>query len=276
MTAILYEQPIEVLVVLVTVVFVGLYWVGCVALRPLFRVLVRSQGGDNEIVGSVLAAFGVLYGLLMSLIAVAAYQNLNDVESQVEGEASSLLSLFRVASDYPDPLKSELQSEIRNYCQFIIQEEWPIMRSGKHPRGAQRRLEPIFRRLIALEHETVRDEVIQNLAVDHFDDLADFGRRRRFAAEGAIPTAMWYVVFLGTLINFGLMWSFDMRFISQLFLGGMLAFFLGALILLIAVLERPYRSLEFGVSPEAFELVHEVMLQDSQMYSTLETEDEEP
>ena len=37
-----------------------------------------------------------------------------------------------------------------------------------------------------------------------------------------------YVVIVGTIINFGLMWSFDMRFITQLFLGALVAFFLGA------------------------------------------------
>ena len=53
-----------------------------------------------------------------------------------------------------------------------------------------------------------------------------------------------------------------MRFVTQLFLGGLLAFFLGALILLIAVLDRPYRSAQYGVSPEAHQLVYKVMMRD--------------
>ena len=73
---------------------------------------------------------------------------------------------------------------------------------------------------------------------------------------------MWYVVIVGTLINFALMWLFDMKFVTQLFLGGLLAFFLGALILLIAVLERPYRSVDFGVSPQAHQMVLQVITND--------------
>jgi hypothetical protein len=79
---------------------------------------------------------------------------------------------------------------------------------------------------------------------------------------------MWYVVIVGAIINYGLMWSFEMRFITQLFLGGLLAFFLGALILMLAVLDRPYRSREFGVTPQAFSLVYEVMQQEEQSLST--------
>ncbi len=84
-----YELPVATLATLVTVVFVGVYWLGCIALRPIFRQFVHSYGGDNEIVGSVMATFGVLYGLLLSLIAVAANQSQNLVESQVQAEASA-------------------------------------------------------------------------------------------------------------------------------------------------------------------------------------------
>ena len=73
---------------------------------------------------------------------------------------------------------------------------------------------------------------------------------------------MWYVVIVGTVINFALMWMFVMPFVTQLFLGGALAFFLGALILLIAVLERPYRSIEFGVSSDPYDMVNQVIQRD--------------
>ena len=256
----IYQLPLHQLAALVAIIFVGIYWIGSVALRPVFRVLVRSQGGDNEIVGSVLASFGVLYGLLMSLITVAAYQSMNEVESKVEAEAASLLALFRDAGDYPPPLGDQLRSQVRDYCRRIIDDEWPRLRQGEHPRGAQVQLEGIILGLTALEEHTDRSRVIQSLAIQHLEEVAKLGRQRRTAAETSIPAVMWYVVIVGTIINFCLMWSFDMRFTTQLFLGGMVAFFMGSLILLIAVLERPYRSQEFGIAPDAFELAHELML----------------
>jgi hypothetical protein len=146
------------------------------------------------------------------------------------------------------------------YCRHIIDDEWTLLRQGQHPRKSYSYLEPIILDLIDLDDHSDRNKVIQSLAIDHFEELAKLGRERRNASETAIPTVMWYVLIVGTLINFGLMWSFDMRFITQLFLGGLVAFFIGALILLIAVLERPYRSREFGISPQAFELAHSIMV----------------
>ena len=42
--------------------------------------------------------FGVIYGLLLGLPAVATYQNLSDVEKTVGNEASSLAALYRDVS----------------------------------------------------------------------------------------------------------------------------------------------------------------------------------
>jgi hypothetical protein len=83
------------------------------------RQLARSGRGDNEIVGAVLAAFGVLYGLLLSLIAAAAYENLNTVEAEAANEASAILALHRDVSEFPSPLKERLQAELGDYCQMI-------------------------------------------------------------------------------------------------------------------------------------------------------------
>lgn len=71
---------------------------------------------------------------------------------------------------------------------------------------------------------------------------------------------MWYVVVIGAVINIGMLWLFDMRLLSHLFLGGLLAFFLSMMILLIAALDNPFRG-EFSVTFEALEDVHRVMMQ---------------
>ena len=58
-------------------------------------------------VGDFLQYFGVIYGLLLGLLAVATYQNLSDVEKTVGNEASSLAALYRDVSAYPEPARSD-------------------------------------------------------------------------------------------------------------------------------------------------------------------------
>ncbi len=90
----LYNLPLGALATVTAIAFVGFYWIGCFLLRPFLRVFVRADGGENDIVGNVLSAFGVFYGLLLSLIAVAAYQNLSRVEVEVSTEASAFLAVY--------------------------------------------------------------------------------------------------------------------------------------------------------------------------------------
>jgi len=65
---------------------------------------------------------------------------------------------------------------------------------------------------------------------------------------------MWYVVLLGALLSIFLVWLFDMSLIAEFFLGGLMSFFIGTMISLILVLDRPLRG-EFGISPEVFQLL---------------------
>ncbi len=258
----IYQLPIAQLAALTAVVFVGAYWAGCIVLRPILRMFVRYRGSENAIIGTVLSAFGVLYGLLLSLIAVAAYQNLSEVQTEAAAEASALLALYRDASEFPDPPRVELRTKLADYGKLITDKEWPELRQGIIPLGSGPRLASIRAGILDLNVTSRREELIQAEAIKHFEQLSDHGRKRRYAAQAGIPAVMWYVVIVGTVINFGLMWMFEMRFVTQLLLGGALAFFLGALILLIAVLERPYRSVEFGVSSDPYDMVNQVIERD--------------
>jgi hypothetical protein len=72
---------------------------------------------------------------------------------------------------------------------------------------------------------------------------------------------MWYTVAIGALINILLIWLFNLRLGTHLLLGGLISFFTGTMICLIALLDHPFRG-EVGVSPQAFELIYSQMMQE--------------
>ena len=139
-----YNVPAALAVGVIALIFVAICWVGIVALRPLVKSLVHRETGLNETVGDFLQYFGVIYGLLLGLLAVATYQNLAEVDKTVKFEAAALGALYRDVSAYPEPIRSELQDEIRAYTRFVIDEAWPLQRKGIVPRrrGHQGRAHP--------------------------------------------------------------------------------------------------------------------------------------
>jgi len=251
----MYDLPIALLETFTAIVFVGVYWIGCFVLRFCFKY----GGSDNTIVGTIMSAFGVLYGLLLGLVTVSAYETLSEVEAEASSEASSILALYRDVSGFSDPTREDLKTKLSVYCKFIIEKEWPQLRQGVVPQDSIPQIELIRVAILDFNADSRKAELIQTQAVKHFEAMAEHGRKRRYAALAGIPTVMWYVLIVGTIINFVLMWMFEMPLKTHLFLGGILSFFLGALILLIAVLERPYQSIEFGVSPAPYEKVYQLM-----------------
>ena len=65
----LYDMPTLLAVALFAVVFVGVCWMGIIWISPRLVPLVHHQPGLNEILGDYLQYFGVIYGLLLGLLA---------------------------------------------------------------------------------------------------------------------------------------------------------------------------------------------------------------
>ena len=251
----IYSLPIETLAIWVAVIFVGYCWIGGLLMRPLLRPFVRARHSGNDIIGHVLSSFGVFYGLLLGLIAVAAYQNFSRVEANVVKEVSSLETLYEDVSTFPEPHGQNLRWLLRDYCRYVIKYGWPEYRKGRIPEGGSIRIKAFQERMLAFEPSTKTEELIFAETLRQFNEFLVHQRVREQSVNTGIPAIMWYVVIVGAILNIGLLWLFDMRFMTLLFLGGVLSFFLGAMILLIAVMDNPFRG-AVSISPEPFEQLY--------------------
>jgi len=54
--------------------FVAVFWLGLLLLRPFVRRLLPQERGLNATLTMYLQYFGIIYGLLLGLLAVGAYQ----------------------------------------------------------------------------------------------------------------------------------------------------------------------------------------------------------
>ena len=200
----------------------------------------------NEILGDFLQYFGVIYGLLLGLLAVATYQNHTDVEKAVAGEASSLAALYRDIS------------AIREYMRSTIEDAWPLQRKGIDPWKVNRAA-PIHIRLGQFEPQTKGQEALHDAALRQFNEFFEDRRLRIYSVTAGIPVIMWYTVAVGALLNMVLIWLFDLRLGTHLLLGGLISFFTGTTISLIVLMDNPLRG-EVGVSPQAFERIYQQMM----------------
>ena len=106
----IYDYPSWAIALLFVAVFVGVTWVGIFVTRATVHSWIRRETGANEMVGSALSSFLVLFGLLLGLVAVATYQNYSSVGDIVD-------RLYRDFGAYPQPMRDRVH--------YAIEDGWP-------------------------------------------------------------------------------------------------------------------------------------------------------
>ena len=254
----LYDIPPHRLSLYFIATFVGFYWVGSILLRPILRQFVKHTAGCNDIVGYVLSCFCVFYGLLLGLIAVTAYQNVADASANVTREAATLSALYEDVSRYPEPYGQNLRWILRDYTRYVIKYAWPLQQRGIVPEEGTIRAAAFHEKLLDFQPQTPSQEILHAEALRQFNNFLECRRLRLLSVNSSLPASMWYVMILGAILNIAICWLFDMRFITQLVLGGILAAYLGMMMHLIFDMNQPFRG-DVSISSEAFEMVYKRM-----------------
>jgi hypothetical protein len=136
-----------------------------------------------------------------------------------------------------------------------------LQQQGIIPEEGTIRAEALFDRLLDFQPSTPGEEILHAEALRQINHFLECRRLRLHSIRAGLPRAMWIVMFVGAFFNILLCWMFDTRFLTQLVLGGILAAYLGLMMYLIVDMNQPFRG-EVSVSPEAFELLYQRMLED--------------
>ena len=226
------------------------------------RVLprLRIDEADAEFSGSMLQAVMVFYGLAVALIAVNVWQSASDVSKIITQEATVLNALYRDVSSYPEPARSQLESVVRDYVSDVIHVAWPLQRQGKIASSGFGRMGQLQRILGTFEPATEGQKLLHGETLHTFNQLIQARRLRLDAVGTGLPAILWLIIIGGALISLGSSFFFK---IEDAWLHAiqvvLLAAFMGLIIFMIFSLDRPFRG-DFGVRPEAYQLVYDQLM----------------
>jgi Protein of unknown function (DUF4239) len=254
----IYDIPALWVIVLFEAVFVGVCWLGTSLLRPFAGPWLKEEPRLNDMLAAFLQYFGVMYGLLLGLLAVATYQDRSDVEKGITSEASALAALYRNVTAYPEPSRTELQDLIREHTRYIIEDAWPLQRRGIASVEEVNRVALLQARLALFEPQTKAQELLHENTLRQFNTFYENRRARLFSLTSGIPAILWYTVAVGAVVNMILIWLFDLRPHAHWILGGLISFYLSTIISVIALMDHPYRG-ALGLSPQAFQMIYDQM-----------------
>src|SRR5438045_8489504 len=110
-------------------IIIGGFVLIAVAGLPVFKRLTAcrlhlTEDMNNDIVFFA-EAIAVFYSLTVGLIAVGVWSNYSSVSDIVSSDAANIASMYRDASGYPEPLRTDLDGQGRAYTEFTTTQARP-------------------------------------------------------------------------------------------------------------------------------------------------------
>lgn len=252
----LFDYPALYMSIASGFVFAIITAIGIVVMKPFVRARLEHDGSKNGIVEITLGGFSALYGILLGLLAVGAYENLNNMEDVVSKEASAISVLYRDFRGYPEPIRGKLEQGLRDYARHVVEKSFPQQAQRLRPTGESDLIDKVFDTLISFAPKGKAEEILHAEALGQLNNLMEARRTRLTNLTSGIPTILWWIVALGAGINLLLICLLDFPTVSHVGFSGLLAFYIGAMIFVIASMDNPFSGAD-RVSPTAIELVLE-------------------
>jgi len=233
---------------------------GLLLVRRLLLPRLRVDQGDSEFTGAMLQSVMVFYGLAVALIAVSVFQTYSEASKVVTGEATALHALYRDVSSYPEPIRSDLQKELRDYTDQVINQAWPLQRRGQIPTAGVEHMNSFQAVLDKFEPATEGQKVLHAETLHAYNLLIQARRQRLDAVNTGLPNVMWAVIVIGAFISLSASFFFrveDVRLHCIEVL--LLAVFIGLVIFMIVALDRPFRG-DLGIPADPYKLIYNQLM----------------
>jgi hypothetical protein len=226
------------------------------------HILPRLKLGPEESVftSAMMQAVMVFYGLAVALIAVSVWQTYADAARITSEEATAVGVLYRDVSSYPEPARSRLQNNLRDYLDYVIHQAWPLQQRGQVPSGGVEQANRFQAGLAAFEPATEGQKLLHGETLRAYSHLIEARRLRLDAVLSGLPGVLWCVIIVGAIVSLSSTFFFQVKDARlQRVQVILLAIFIGLLIFMIFALDRPFRG-DLGLRPDPYQLIYDQLM----------------
>jgi hypothetical protein len=219
-----------------------------VAVAAMLLVRRRAPDGgyfnDGDRASGVFGVLATGFSLLRGLIVFLAFTSYDESKTGAEAEALVVVQQFETAQFLPDAARQRLSGELICYGRSVVGQEWPRMEAGSESGAVNPWGLALFRTMEAVQPTTATEQSAYDKWFDLTSTREEARRDRVHASEGVIPTPLWRVLFFiaGLIVVYMLFFadSGERAVVQGLLMGSVVAVMVATL-LLIGILDKPYR-----------------------------------
>jgi hypothetical protein len=207
-----------------------------------------SYFSDGDRASGVFGALATGFSVLLGFIVFLAFSSYDESKTGAETEALVVVQQFETAQFLPPAARGQLSGDLICYGRSVVGQEWPRMETGTESGAVSPWALALFRTMRAVQPTTPTEQSAYDKWLDQTSTREEARRDRVHASEGVIPVALWRVLyFIAAVIVVYMLFFADSgeRAVTQGLLMGSVVAVMVATLLLLSILDNPYRR---GVS----------------------------
>jgi hypothetical protein len=235
---------------LLGVLICGIWGLTGVAGYLAFHRMCRTLFTESER-GLALAVLGVVAtvnSLLLAFAAVSVWDSYKEAERAVRGEAVAIGALGRDLAIFNTAESMSTRSLLRAYGQSVLEKEWAVMQGAQPSDATWTAFDLMFRAVGRLDPVAPREVALMREIWARTDELVKYRRERLYASEAHVPTVLWVVIAIGTLLTIATTYVFP-RTASNMTAVGLMSVSLGLVFFFIVAMDRPFAGTQ-NMGPE--------------------------
>ena len=216
----------------------------------------------NDVTGWQLGILGTTYGVILGFMLYTVWIDFRAAEINATQEASSLLTVTRIASALPEEAREQFRTLGMKYADAVVNQEWPAMQHQEESHAGEM-IEVDMWKLLA----AVKDNAGTANSVDHLTQvLGELSERRSVREEQLrvrLPVVLWILLLAGggATVGSSCVLGNDNKWLHYCQVLA-LTFVVAVTLSAIADLARPFEG-SVSVSPIAFERAQTIMQLDA-------------
>ena len=237
---------------------IGIVLLGFIPYLLGYRLFGRTADGKAKALATLLfRSLGILLGLILSMNFANLSVETVKIQNSVELEAKEIAELGSDFNRFGSREAIKLQSDLLEYVEAVINDEWPRLAKGSFSPKAQKLFIKIEDGILNLNPVSQYQQDLKERLLKDIDEISDHRSTRIFSGNVSLN---WFiiVVLIGFLMSCFLLCVNPVRLSTMIFISCYSAF-IGIVLYSIVALNQPYHGLT-QVSVKPFRMIYQTLM----------------
>ena len=210
---------------------------------------------NHDVAGFTLSIIGVLYSVILGFTVINVQNRYTQTRETVHTEAVLLADLYQAAVFFSPNERDAIRSSLREYTNYVIQEEWWMATEKKIRLKTRSLMKKIWESYYQVELKNEKMSIWYTESISKLDSFMNARLSRQFNSWERLGGMMWSLLISGGIITTVFMFFFGLENLrSQMAMTALLVGYISFMLYLVYSLDHTFQGPE-GLKPYDLEQV---------------------